>query len=129
MPSQLYFEIFEAGLKICCRIIPVMQMDLHFPVALPAKLGEVIEKFGAVFLGGKEKRMLGRPAIRIPEAGRELRIVHTPMLGPRASDFQRRLGPKRFVVVHETKENMQWRNKFAPLARGEIAGKPDLGIL
>ena len=129
MLPQFSFEIFETGLEICRRVISVMQMDLHFPITLPAKLGKVIEKFGAVFLSGKEKRMLGGPAIRVPESVRELRVVRTPMLGPRSGDFQRRLGPERFVVVHETKEDMRWRNKFAPLARGEIAREPDLGIL
>ena len=129
MLPQFSFEIFETGLEICRRVISVMQMDLHFPVALLAKLGKVIEKFGTVFLSGKEKCMLGRAAIHVPKSVRELRIIRTPMLRPRSGDFQRRLGPERFVVVHETKEDVRRRNKFAPLARGEIAREPDLGIL
>ena len=107
MPAQLDFEIFEAGFEICGRVISVMQMNLDFTVALPTEVSKVVEKFRAVFLSGKEKRVLGRPAIRIPESVGEFRVVRAPMLGPRSGDFQRGLGPEWFVVVYETKEDMR----------------------
>ena len=129
MSAQLNLELFETGLEILRCVIPVMKMNLHFPVALPAELGEVVEKLRAVLLGGKEESMLRRPAIDIVELVGKFRVVFAPVTSAGPGGFRRWFGPEWFVVIHEAEEHMRRRNEVAPLARGEIAREPDLGIL
>ena len=129
MPAQLYFEFFEVGLEILRCIIPVMKMNLHLPVALPTKLGKVVEKLGAVLLSRKEKSVLRRSPVNVVELVGKLRIILAPMASAGPGGFQRWFGPEWFVVIHEAEEHMRRRTEVTPLARGEITRKPDLGVL
>jgi len=128
MTAKLDFELFEAGLEIFRCVVPVMKMYLHLAVALPTKLGKVVEEFGPVFFGREEKRVLRRSAIDIVKLVGKFRVVLAPMASAGPGDFRRWFGPEWFVVIHEAEEHMRRRNEVAPLARGEIAGEPDLGV-
>jgi len=128
MPTQLNLELFQSGREILCCVIPVVKMNLHFPIAVPAELGEVIEELWAILLGWEKESVLWRSTLNIVELVGKFRVVLAPMASTRPGDFLRWLGPEGFVVIHEAEEHMRRRDKVAPLARGEIAGEPDLGV-
>lgn len=129
MTAKLDFKLLQGGRQILRGVISVVKMNLHFPIAVPAELGEVVEELRAVLLGGKEECMLRRPAIDIVELVGKFRVVLAPMASAGPGGFLRWVGPEWFVVIHKAEEHMRRRNEIAPLARGEIAGEPDLGIL
>jgi len=107
MPAQLNLELFETGFEILRCVIPVMKMNLHFPIAVSAELGEVVEELRAIFLGRKEEGVLRRAAVNIVELVGKFRIILAPMASASPGGFLRWFGPEWFVVIHETEEHMR----------------------
>ena len=127
-------ERLELRTQVGRRVVPVVQMHLHFAETRFAQCCECVELLGPIGLGGEEEAVLGRAAVRIPELTGEHRVLAQPFVHALLLAFDRDSAVVWLEVIDQTEEHVQRSQAFDAVParanpRPQVTGQPDLCVL